>query len=118
VCRGEPVSVMLEHFAKLRLFASDRNLFVKALKKGYRVRSTVTTAICREFVRAIEGKAVSITPGTVDGLELLCNEFGFRGLDQAVTEFRSANPAPAGSQEMLVKKEQIQGQSNAIEAVA
>jgi ribosomal protein L29 len=54
----------------------------------YRVQSSVPLGLFREFVAALEGKAVTITDTNFTGLERLCDEFGFEGLAKHLSEFR------------------------------
>jgi hypothetical protein len=54
----------------------------------YRVKSSVTLAIFREFVSGLEGSAVTITDTNFTGLQRLCEEFGFGELSATLSEFR------------------------------
>jgi hypothetical protein len=56
----------------------------------YRVKSSVTLPDFREFVSALEGKAVEITDTNFRGLQRLCEEFGFSEFAAKLSEFRPA----------------------------
>jgi hypothetical protein len=58
---------------KCSLFSNNPALTISP----YRVQSPVSLSIIREFVAALEGKTVNITPTNLLGLEQLCSEFGF-----------------------------------------
>jgi hypothetical protein len=56
------------------------------------VRSSVRADTFRDFIAALEGKAVEITNENFRGLSLLCSEFGFQALSAKLGDFR-ASPA-------------------------
>jgi hypothetical protein len=62
----------------------------------YRVKSSVTLSVFREFVSALEGKDVKITDANFAGLQQLCEEFGFSDFSAKLSEFRrSIDPEEA-----------------------
>jgi len=75
----------MPHLKGLNLFVREGEL---CEKPAHAVQSNVAAAVCREFGRAVEGKAVTITRANFDGLVVLCDEFGFHGLDDAIAIFR------------------------------
>jgi hypothetical protein len=52
----------------------------------YRVQSCVTLSLFREFVSALEGKAVEIMGTSLTGLERLWEEFGFKEFAAKLSE--------------------------------
>jgi hypothetical protein len=69
---------------KCSLFQNDSTLLVSP----YRVQSPVSLSIFREFLSALDGKAIKITDTNYTELERLCNEFGFSELGAKLSEFR------------------------------
>jgi hypothetical protein len=58
------------------------------LPSPYRFESPVSLSIFREFLSALEGKAINITDTNVTELHRLCNELGFTELAAQLSEFR------------------------------
>jgi hypothetical protein len=54
----------------------------------YRVQSSVSLSIFREFISALEGNAINITDTNFTELHRLCLEFGFSELAAKLSEFR------------------------------
>jgi hypothetical protein len=57
----------------------------------YDVRSPVSLACFGEFVSALEGNTIKITNDNFKGLSALCDEFRFRDLAAALSQFRDSN---------------------------
>jgi hypothetical protein len=58
------------------------------LVSPYRVQSSVSLSLFREFLSALEGKAIKITDTNYTELERLCDEFCFSELAAKLSEFR------------------------------
>jgi hypothetical protein len=58
------------------------------LVSPYRVQSSVSLSLFREFLSALDGKAIKITDTNYTELERLCDEFGFSDLAAKLSEFR------------------------------
>jgi hypothetical protein len=54
----------------------------------YRIQSSVSLSIFREFLSALEGNAINITDTNFTELHRLCEEFGFSELAAKLSEFR------------------------------
>jgi hypothetical protein len=61
----------------------------------FRVRSSVSFAIFRQFVSALEGGAIEITSANLSGLSLLCEEFGFEELRSKLSSQQEMEDAEA-----------------------
>jgi tRNA pseudouridine-54 N-methylase len=55
----------------------------------YRVQFPVSLSLFREFVTALEGKAVNIMDTNLSGLRRLCEELSFSDFAAKLSEFRS-----------------------------
>jgi hypothetical protein len=58
------------------------------LVSPYRVQSPVSLSIFRDFISALEGKAIKITDTNITEFHRLCEEFGFFELAAKFSEFR------------------------------
>jgi hypothetical protein len=58
------------------------------LASPYRIESSVSLSIFREFLSALEGNAINITDTNFTELHQLCDEFGFTELAAKLSEFR------------------------------
>jgi hypothetical protein len=58
------------------------------LVSPYRIQSSVSLSIFREFLSALEGNAINITDTNFRELDRLCEEFGFSELTAKLSEFR------------------------------
>jgi hypothetical protein len=78
---------------KYRMLVANCDFFAEnaaVMTSPYRVRSLASLDVFRQFVEAIEGKAVKVTNQTVSGLSQLCVEFGFRSLSSTLSAFRNS----------------------------
>jgi hypothetical protein len=64
----------------------------------YRVQSSVPLSIFREFVFALEEKAVEITDQNLTGLQRLCEEFGFDEFAAKLSKFSPPSEDSQGRQ--------------------
>jgi hypothetical protein len=69
---------------KFSLFQNNPTLLVSP----YRVQSSVSLSVFREFLSALEGNAINITDTNFTELDRLCNSFGFSELAAKLSEFR------------------------------
>jgi hypothetical protein len=76
----------LQVMTKCSLFQNNPTLLVSP----YRVQSSVSLSIFREFLSALEGNAINITDNNYTELDRLCDEFGFSDLAAKLSEFRSS----------------------------
>jgi hypothetical protein len=76
----------LQAMTKCSLFQNNPALLVSP----YRVQSSVSLSIFREFFSALEGNAINITDTNFRELLRLCDEFGFSELAAKLSEFRSS----------------------------
>jgi uncharacterized coiled-coil protein SlyX len=89
----------------------------------YSVKSPVPLDVFREFIEAIEDKAVDVTNQNVSGLSQLCNEFGFQRLLSKISsfraspEFKDSADAEARSR-ILALEERVLQQEETLEAIA
>jgi hypothetical protein len=68
----------------------------------YQVKSQVSVPAFREFVSALEGKCPEITSANVEGLSLLCDEFGFEALTaQLLSISRLSAPSDADARVLI-----------------
>jgi hypothetical protein len=74
---------------KCNLFQNNPTLTVSP----YRVQSAVSLSIFRDFVSALEEKAVKITNTNLTGLQRLCEEFGFSEFAAKLSQFFSVSAA-------------------------
>jgi archaellum component FlaC len=74
----------LQVINKCSLFQNKVTLLVSP----YRVQSSVSLSIFREFLSAFEGNAINITDTNFTELDRLCKEFGFSELATKLSEFR------------------------------
>jgi hypothetical protein len=74
----------LQAMTKCSLFQNNPSLLVSP----YRVQSSVSLSIFREFLSAIEGNTINITDTNFTELHQLCEEFGFSELAAKLSEFR------------------------------
>jgi uncharacterized protein YdcH (DUF465 family) len=74
----------LQVMNKCSLFQNDSPFLVSP----YRVQSSVSLFIFREFLSALEGNAINITDMNFTELHRLCNEFGFTKLAANLSNFR------------------------------
>jgi predicted methyltransferase len=58
------------------------------LASPYRIQSSVSLSIFREFISALEGNAINITDTNFTELDLLCDEFDSSELAAKLSEFR------------------------------
>jgi hypothetical protein len=73
----------------------DCELFTRNsdLARGpYPIRSSVSLKVLRHFLDAVERKPITITVENFVSLSLLCQEFGFHGLDSDLSAFRRTLP--------------------------
>jgi hypothetical protein len=73
----------LQVMAKCSLFQNNSSLLVSP----YRVQSSVSLSIFREFISALEGNAINITDTNFTELQRLCKEFGFSELAPKLSKF-------------------------------
>jgi hypothetical protein len=71
---------------KSNLFQNNPTL----LDSPYRVQSSVSLSIFREFLSALEGNSIKITPNNFAELHRLSQEFGFTEISSQLSEFRSS----------------------------
>jgi chromosome segregation ATPase len=71
---------------KCSLFQNNLTL----LRSPYRLQSSVSLSIFREFISALEGNAINITDTNFTELQRLCDEFSFQELSAKLSEFRSS----------------------------
>jgi hypothetical protein len=76
----------LQTINKCSLFQNNPTL----LSSPYRVQSSVSLSIFREFLSALEGNPINITDTNFTELHQLCKEFGFSELAAKLSEFRSS----------------------------
>jgi hypothetical protein len=57
----------------------------------YAVRSSVPFAIFEDFLAALRDREVDLTDANVDGLSLLCDEFGFRAFAAKLSEWKACH---------------------------
>jgi uncharacterized coiled-coil protein SlyX len=69
---------------KFSLFQKNPTILISS----YRVQSSVSLSIFREFLSAFEGNAINLTSTNFTELDRLCNEFGFSELSAKLSEFR------------------------------
>jgi hypothetical protein len=69
--------------SKCSLFQNNPTLTISP----YRVQSSVSLSIFREFISALEGKSVKITAMNFGGLNQLCEEFGFTEFSSKLCRF-------------------------------
>jgi hypothetical protein len=69
---------------KCSLFQNNLTLLVSP----YRVQSSVSLSIFREFLSTLEGNEINITDTNFIGLQRLCEEFGFSEITAKLSEFR------------------------------
>jgi hypothetical protein len=74
----------LQAMTKCSLFQNNPTL----LGSPYRVQSSVSLSIFREFLSALEGNPINITDTNYTELERLCDEFGFSEIAAKLLEFR------------------------------
>jgi hypothetical protein len=74
----------LQVMTKCSLFQNNPTL----LTSPYRIQSSVTLSIFREFLSALEGNAINITDTNFTELDRLCTEFDFIELAAKLSEFR------------------------------
>jgi hypothetical protein len=73
----------IQMIATCSLFQNNPTLLVSP----YRIRSPVSLSIFREFLSALEGKAVNITATNSTELQQLCKEFGFNEFARKLSKF-------------------------------
>jgi hypothetical protein len=73
----------LQAITKCNLFQKNIMLTVAP----YRVQSSVSLSIFREFISALKGNSVEITDTNSRELQLLCAEFGFDELSVKLSKF-------------------------------
>jgi hypothetical protein len=73
--------------AKCNLFASNPTLAASP----YRVRSPVPLCVFRQFLEAIEDKAVEVTNEHISSISQLCAEFGFHSFSSRLSAFRDSS---------------------------
>jgi uncharacterized coiled-coil protein SlyX len=74
----------LQAMNKCSLFQNNPTL----LSSPYRIQSSVSLSIFREFLSALEGNAINITNTNLTEFDRLCKEFGFSELSAKLSEFR------------------------------
>jgi hypothetical protein len=74
---------------KCTLFQQNEAL----LASPYKLRSSVSLTLFRQFVSALEGNAIEIASADFSGLTQLCEEFGFEELRAKLSKF----PPPPGT---------------------
>jgi hypothetical protein len=80
----ERVTIPLrEVINKCRLFENNFNLATSP----YKVQSSVSLSIFREFISALKGETINITDTNFRGLEELCEEFGFSEFSAKLSKF-------------------------------
>jgi hypothetical protein len=75
---------ILQAMNKCCLFQNNPALLIAP----YRVQSSVSLSIFREFLSALEGNAINITDTNFRELHQLCEEFCFSELAAKLSEFR------------------------------
>jgi hypothetical protein len=75
---------VLQVILKCRLFQSNPTL----LGSPYRVQTSVSLSVFREFLSALEGNSINITDTNFTELHHLCEEFNFTELSAKLSEFR------------------------------
>jgi hypothetical protein len=73
----------LQGMTECSLFQNDSTLLVS----HYRVQSSVSLSIFREFLSALEGNAIKITATSFTEFHRLCEEFSFSELGTKLSEF-------------------------------
>jgi hypothetical protein len=68
------------------------------LASPYRIQSSISLSIFREFVSTLEGKSITITNTNLIGLEQLYEEFGFSDLSAKLSNFKSRSESSQGRQ--------------------
>ncbi len=89
VCGSCELDVRKTILVGLDLF--DRNTLL--LASPYRVTSVVSENVFRVFVDAISGNSIHVTTANCDELALLCQEFGFHGIDDEIARIRQRSEA-------------------------
>jgi hypothetical protein len=84
----------VQAITKCSLFQKD----VTLAAVPYRIQSPVTLSIFREFVSALEGKAVKITDTNFTGLQRLCEEFNFSDFSPKVSKLSQRSEDSQGRQ--------------------
>jgi hypothetical protein len=69
------------------------------LNSPYRVQSSVSLSIFREFLSALEANAINITDTNFTELDRLCEEFGFLEFAVKLSEFRPSMDFKEGKTE-------------------
>jgi hypothetical protein len=75
---------IVQAMTKCSLFQNNPTLLVSP----YRVESSVSLSIFREFVSALKGKPLKIADTNFTELDRLCEEFGFDELSSKLSQFR------------------------------
>jgi hypothetical protein len=73
----------LQTMTKCSLFQTNPTLLVSP----YRVQSSVSLSIFREFLSALEGNSINITTTNFTELRELCEEFGFSEIASKLSKF-------------------------------
>jgi hypothetical protein len=76
----------LQAMTKCNIFQNNTTLLISP----YRVKSSVSLSIFREFLSAFDGNSINITSTNFTELQRLCNEFGFTEIAAKLSEFRSS----------------------------
>jgi hypothetical protein len=85
---------ILQAMTKCRLFENNPTLTVSP----YRVQSSVSLSIFREFLSALEGNTMNITDTNLTELQRLCKEFGFEEFEAKFSEFIKMSKDSQGPQ--------------------
>jgi chromosome segregation ATPase len=89
VHQAETYSVSyVDLLVKCHLFQELARTNPSILTVAYHVASSVSPTVFKQFIAAIENKRIEITTCNFPGLSALCEEFGFNGLSNQLSEFR------------------------------
>jgi Na+-transporting NADH:ubiquinone oxidoreductase subunit NqrA len=93
----------LQLMASCGIFDEDPAL----LARPYQVKSQVSAANFRLFVRAIEGSDADLTHENSPALKLLCDEFKFRGLGRIVQAFTDCSELVCEAETVHIERDKL-----------